>query len=103
MAGMLTGKSVIVTGSGGGIGRDFALALAAEGAMVVVNDIGANVKGEGPDSGPPQKVVEEIRAAGGTAVANTDSVADWDAANRIVKTAIDAFGRIDCVINNAGI
>jgi NAD(P)-dependent dehydrogenase (short-subunit alcohol dehydrogenase family) len=103
MAGMLKDKVVIVTGSGGGIGRDFALALAAEGAKVVVNDIGASVKGEGHDDGPAQKVVAEIQAAGGTAVANTDSVSEWDAANRIVKTAIDSFGRIDCVINNAGI
>jgi len=100
---MLAGKVAIVTGSGGGIGRDFALALAAEGAKVVVNDIGASVKGEGHDDGPAQKVVSEIQAAGGTAVANTDSVADWDSANRIVKTAIDHFGQIDVVINNAGI
>ncbi len=103
MSGMLAGKVAIVTGSGGGIGRDFALALAAEGAKVVVNDIGASVKGEGHDDGPAQKVVSEIQAAGGTAVANTDSVADWDSANRIVKTAIDHFGQIDVVINNAGI
>ncbi|MFT3802180.1 MAG: SDR family oxidoreductase [Burkholderiaceae bacterium] len=103
MSGMLAGKVAIVTGSGGGIGRDFALALAAEGAKVVVNDIGASVKGEGHDDGPAQKVVGEIKAAGGIAVANTDSVADWDSANRIVKTAIDHFGQIDVVINNAGI
>jgi NAD(P)-dependent dehydrogenase (short-subunit alcohol dehydrogenase family) len=99
----LEGKSVVVTGAGGGIGRDFALAFAAAGAKVVVNDIGASVKGEGHDAGPAQKVVDEIKKAGGTAVANTDSVADWEAANRIVKTAVDAFGRVDCVVNNAGI
>src|SRR5689334_10167908 len=100
---MLKDKVVIVTGAGGGIGRDFAHAMAARGAKVVVNDIGASVAGEGKDAGPAQKVVEEIKAKGGTAVANTDSVADWEAANRIVKTAIDAFGRIDVVVNNAGI
>ncbi len=103
MANLLTGKVVVVTGAGGGIGRDFAHAVAAQGAKVVVNDVGASVSGEGQDAGPAQTVVEEIKAAGGTAVANTDSVADWDAANRIIKTAIDAFGQIDCVVNNAGI
>ena len=103
MAKMLEGKVVVVTGAGGGIGRDFALAMAANGAKVVVNDIGASVSGEGKDAGPAQKVVDEIKAAGGTAVANSDSVADWDAANRIIKTAIDSYGRIDCVVNNAGI
>ena len=101
--GMLDGKVVIVTGAGGGIGRDFAHAMAAEGAKVVVNDIGASVSGEGRDAGPAQKVVDEIKAKGGMAVANTDSVSDWEAANRIVKTAVDAFGRIDVVVNNAGI
>ena len=100
---MLRDKVVIVTGAGGGIGRDFALAMAAHGAKVVVNDIGASVSGEGKDAGPAQKVVEEIKAKGGTAVANTDSVSEWEAANRIVKTAIDAFGRLDAVVNNAGI
>ncbi|MBC7803809.1 MAG: SDR family NAD(P)-dependent oxidoreductase, partial [Candidatus Parcubacteria bacterium] len=100
---MIKGKVVVVTGAGGGIGRDFALAMAAHGAKVVVNDIGASVSGEGMDAGPAQKVVDEIKAQGGEAVANTDSVADWEAANRIVKAAIDAFGRIDVVVNNAGI
>ncbi|MGA8050436.1 MAG: SDR family NAD(P)-dependent oxidoreductase [Burkholderiales bacterium] len=100
---LLEGKVVIVTGAGGGIGRDFALAMAERGAKVVVNDLGASVSGEGKDAGPAQKVVDEIKAKGGAAVASTDSVADWEAANRIVKTAIDAFGRIDCVVNNAGI
>ena len=103
MSGMLDGKVVIVTGAGGGIGRDFALAMASAGAQVVVNDIGASVSGEGRDAGPAQKVVDQITSAGGAAVASTDSVADWDSANRIVKTAIDAFGRIDCIVNNAGI
>ncbi|HSD43465.1 MAG TPA: SDR family NAD(P)-dependent oxidoreductase [Burkholderiales bacterium] len=100
---MLDGKVVVVTGAGGGIGRDFALAMAAQGAKVLVNDIGASVGGEGKDAGPAQRVVDEIRAAGGQAVPSTDSVADWDAANRIVKAAVEAFGRIDVVVNNAGI
>ncbi len=103
MAGMLSNKVVIVTGAGGGIGRDFALAMAAAGAKVVVNDLGVSVSGEGRDAGPAQKVVDEINAAGGAAVASAESVADWESANRIVKSAIDAYGRIDCVVNNAGI
>jgi len=103
MADMMKGKVVVITGAGGGIGRDFALLMAAEGARVVVNDIGTSVTGEGTDPGPAQKVVDEIRAKGGEAVANTESVASWVSANAIIKTAIDNFGRIDCVINNAGI
>jgi NAD(P)-dependent dehydrogenase (short-subunit alcohol dehydrogenase family) len=100
---LLEGKAVLVTGAGGGIGRDFALAMAAAGAKVLVNDIGTSVKGEGRDAGPAQKVVDEIRALGGIAVANADSVAEWESANKIVQTAIDAFGRLDVVVNNAGI
>jgi NAD(P)-dependent dehydrogenase (short-subunit alcohol dehydrogenase family) len=100
---MLAGKVALVTGAGGGIGRDFALALARAGAKVVVNDLGTSVKGEGADVGPAQKVVDEIESKGGKAVASTDSVADWTAANRIVQCALDSFGRIDVVINNAGI
>jgi len=96
----LEGKVVVVTGAGGGIGRDFALAMAAAGAKVLVNDIGTSVKGEGKDAGPAQKVADEI---GRNAVANTDSVADWESANRIISSAVEAFGRIDAVINNAGI
>jgi NAD(P)-dependent dehydrogenase (short-subunit alcohol dehydrogenase family) len=99
----LEGKSVVVTGAGGGIGRDFALAMAAAGAKVLVNDLGTSVRGEGKDTGPAQKVVDEIRAAGGTAAANTDSVADWESANKIITAGLEAFGRIDVVINNAGI
>lgn len=97
------GKVVVVTGSGGGIGRDFALALAREGAKVLVNDVGASIQGEGSDQSRAQSVVDEIRAAGGEAVANHDSVADWDAANRMIHQAVDTYGRIDAVINNAGI
>jgi NAD(P)-dependent dehydrogenase (short-subunit alcohol dehydrogenase family) len=100
---MMQGKVVIVTGAGGGIGRDMALALAAEGAKVVVNDIGTSTSGEGADAGPAQKVAGEIRAAGGQAAANTDSVADAAGAGRIVQSALDHFGRIDGVVNNAGI
>jgi NAD(P)-dependent dehydrogenase (short-subunit alcohol dehydrogenase family) len=99
----LDGKSVIVTGAGGGIGRDFALAMAAAGARVLVNDIGTSVKGEGRDAGPAQQVVNEIREKGGIAVANADSVAEWESANRIVAAAVDSFGKIDVVVNNAGI
>ena len=100
---MLEGKVVLVTGAGGGIGRDIALQCAAQGARVVVNDLGASVSGEGGDAGPAQRVVEEIRAAGGEAAANTDSVSEVASANRIVQTAMDVFGRIDAVVNNAGI
>jgi NAD(P)-dependent dehydrogenase (short-subunit alcohol dehydrogenase family) len=99
----LEGKSVVVTGAGGGIGRDFALTMAAAGARILVNDIGTSVKGEGRDAGPAQLVVDEIRRQDGVAVANTDSVADWESANRIVQSAIDSFGKIDVVVNNAGI
>jgi NAD(P)-dependent dehydrogenase (short-subunit alcohol dehydrogenase family) len=101
--GMLEGKVVIVTGSGRGIGRDIAMMMAAQGARVVVNDPGVSATGEGHDDGPAAQVVEEIRRAGGTAVANTDSVAEWESANRIVKTAVDAFGTLHAVVNNAGI
>jgi NAD(P)-dependent dehydrogenase (short-subunit alcohol dehydrogenase family) len=100
---VLEGKVALVTGAGGGIGRDFALAMAAAGARVVVNDIGTSVKGEGRDAGPAQQVADEIRAAGGAAAASTDSVSEWESANRIVQCALDAFGRIDVVVNNAGI
>ncbi|HSW20479.1 MAG TPA: SDR family NAD(P)-dependent oxidoreductase [Ramlibacter sp.] len=102
-ANFLEGKSALVTGSGGGIGREIALAMARAGAKVVVNDVGSSVHGEGQDDGPAQQTVNEIKAAGGEAVANTDSVAGWDSAHRIVQCALDNFGRIDVVVNNAGI
>ena len=92
MSATMEGKVAIVTGAGGGIGRDIALALGAEGARVVVNDIGGSLAGEGRDTGPAQRVVDEIRAAGGEAVANTDSVAEWESAARIVETAVGTFG-----------
>ncbi|MGT2509478.1 SDR family NAD(P)-dependent oxidoreductase [Cupriavidus basilensis] len=96
-------KVVVVTGAGGGIGRDIALAVAAEGAKVIVNDIGTSTTGEGLDEGPAERVVQEIRNAGGVAIANTDSVSEAASAGRIVESAMDSYGRIDGVINNAGI
>lgn len=99
----MDGKVVVVTGAGGGIGRAIALLMAARGAKVVVNDIGTSVTGEGSHAGPAQAVVDEIARAGGTAVANADSVADVHGAGRLVGCAVDTYGRIDCVVNNAGI
>jgi NAD(P)-dependent dehydrogenase (short-subunit alcohol dehydrogenase family) len=96
-------KVIVVTGAGRGIGREIALLAAREGAKVVVNDLGGTAEGEGQDIGPAAEVVRDIKAAGGTAVANGDSVADPAGAERIIKTALDSFGRIDCVVNNAGI
>lgn len=100
---MLEGKAVVVTGAGGGIGRDIALAMAAQGAKVVVNDIGASLSGDGLDDGPAQQVVKEIKDGGGEAVASTESVAEAKSANAIIETALDHFGRIDGLVNNAGI
>ena len=100
---LLEGKTVVVTGAGGGIGREIALMMAKAGANVVVNDIGASLSGEGHNTGPAQAVVETIKAAGGRAVASTDSVADAQSARDIVAFAVEAFGRIDAVVNNAGI
>ncbi len=102
MSGMLAGKVAVVTGAGGGIGRGIALAMAAAGAKVVVNDIGASLTGEGAAAGPAQQVVDEIVKAGGQAVANTDSVSTRASANGIIETAVQQFGRIDIVVNNAG-
>ncbi len=103
MTKIMDGKVVLVTGAGGGIGRDIALAAAAAGAAVVVNDLGASLKGTGQTELAAQKVVDEITAAGGSAVANADSVADPDAAREMVDLAVREFGRIDAVVNNAGI
>ena len=99
----LDGKVAVVTGAGRGIGREIALMMAKEGARVVVNDLGASDRGEGEDTSVAAEVIDEIKAAGGEAVSNPDSVASWDGAHRIVETALDHFGRIDVVVNNAGI
>ncbi|MSQ09894.1 MAG: SDR family NAD(P)-dependent oxidoreductase [Dehalococcoidia bacterium] len=103
MANRLAGKSAVVTGAGGGIGRGIALLLATEGAHVVVNDPGANLDGSGHDNGPADQVVSEIKAAGGTAVSNYDSVATSAGGENIIKTALDSFSRIDILVNVAGI
>ena len=103
MPGMLQDKVIIVTGGGGAIGGGIARLAAAQGARVVVNDIGGSVGGDGADAGPAQRMVDEIRAAGGQAVASTASVASWDGAQAMVQTALDAYGRVDGVVNNAGI
>ena len=97
------GRVAIVTGAGGGLGRTYALDLAARGASVVVNDLGGSVDGKGGDDAAAQKVVDEIKAAGGEAVANYDSVSSPEGGESIVKTAVDSFGKVDVVINNAGI
>jgi NAD(P)-dependent dehydrogenase (short-subunit alcohol dehydrogenase family) len=102
MAGICEGRVVIVTGAGRGIGRAHALAFAAEGALVVVNDIGAELDGSGGSASPAQEVVTEIEAAGGRAIVNGDDVADWAGAQRLVETAIEVFGGLDVVVNNAG-
>src|SRR3989304_2533201 len=101
--GWLEGKTAIVTGAGRGIGRGVALLMAQEGARVVVNDPGVNLDGSGHDNGPAEQVVAEIKAKGGTAVANFDSVASAEGGEGIIKTALDSFGRIDILVNVAGI
>jgi NAD(P)-dependent dehydrogenase (short-subunit alcohol dehydrogenase family) len=97
------GKVAIITGAGGGLGRQHALLLASRGALVVVNDLGGAVDGTGSDKGAAERVVDEIKAAGGEAVADTNSVATPEGGEAIVQTAVDAYGRVDIVINNAGI
>jgi NAD(P)-dependent dehydrogenase (short-subunit alcohol dehydrogenase family) len=100
---MCEGRVCVVTGAGRGIGREYALMLAAEGAKVVVNDVGAARDGTGGDAGPAQQVVEEIVAAGGAASANTDDISSFEGGQAVVRQAIDTFGGLDVVINNAGI
>jgi len=97
------GKVAIITGAGGGLGRQHALLLASRGALVVVNDLGGALDGSGSDKGAAQKVVDEIVALGGVAVADTNSVSTPEGGAAIVKSAVDAYGRVDIVINNAGI
>ena len=99
----LNGRVCIVTGAGRGIGREYALMMADRGANVVVNDVGGSRDGSGTDAGPAQQVVDEIVAAGGVALANTDDIATWGGGERIVNQAIEAFGALDVLVNNAGI
>ena len=103
MSGMLDGRVAVVTGAGRGIGRGIALALAAAGAKVVVNDFGVDIHGNVPTDAPANEVVNEIKKAGGEAIANGDSVSEWTAAERIIRTAVDTFGQIDILVTCAGI
>jgi 3-oxoacyl-[acyl-carrier protein] reductase len=100
---MLKERVAIITGAGSGLGRAHAIAMAAQGARVVVNDLGTNSEGQGESTGPADQVVATIRKAGGAAVANYDSVAAEDGARKIIRTALDNFGRLDILVNNAGI
>ncbi|MGH3638822.1 MAG: SDR family oxidoreductase [Mycobacterium sp.] len=101
--GALEGRVAVITGAGRGIGREHALLFAREGARIVVNDLGGSNAGDGSDAGPAQDVVAEIKDAGGVAVANTENIATWDGARGLVQQAIDEFGQLDVVVNNAGI
>ncbi|NLA05418.1 MAG: SDR family oxidoreductase [Firmicutes bacterium] len=97
------GRVAVITGAGGGLGKAYALLLAGRGAKVVVNDLGGTFDGEGADSTPAQKVVDQIKSTGGEAVANYESVSEWDSAQKIIQAAVDHYGQIDILINNAGI
>jgi NAD(P)-dependent dehydrogenase (short-subunit alcohol dehydrogenase family) len=103
MSELCEGRVVIVTGAGRGIGRQHALMMAAHGAKVVVNDLGGAVDGTGNDASPAEDVVAEIRAAGGEAVASHDDVADWEGSQRLINQAVETFGGLDALVNNAGI
>lgn len=102
MTKLLEGKVIVVTGAGAGVGKEIALEAARQGARVIVNDLGVSIDGSGGSSGPAQQVADEIRAAGGEAAANADSVAEWKSAQQIVAQALDLFGRVDGLVNNAG-
>src|SRR5215213_8117916 len=103
MSGICEGRVVVITGAGRGLGREHALAFAAEGAKVVVNDLGAEVDGSGASTGPAGEVVDAIRGSGGEAVANGDDIASWDGAERLIKSAVDTFGSLDTLVCNAGV
>ncbi|MES2399095.1 MAG: SDR family NAD(P)-dependent oxidoreductase [Pseudomonadota bacterium] len=102
MQALLEGKVIVVTGAGAGVGKGIAMEAARQGAKVIVNDLGVAIDGSGASSGPAQQTVDEIRAFGGTAAANTESVAEWKSAQSIIAQALDLYGRIDGVVNNAG-
>jgi len=103
MTGICEGRVAIVTGAGRGIGREHALALARQGAKIVVNDLGGEIDGTGGDPSAAQQVVAEIKGMGGDAIANGDSVSSWEGAQRMVNMAVETFGKLDILVNNAGI
>jgi NAD(P)-dependent dehydrogenase (short-subunit alcohol dehydrogenase family) len=103
MSGICDGRVCVITGAGRGIGREHALMLASQGARIVVNDLGGEMDGSGNSTGPAHDVVDEIKAMGGEAIANGDDISDWEGAQRLINAAVETFGGLDVVINNAGI